>query len=50
MKQRAKTALLYMVDIIAINAAFYLALYLRFDGKIEPQYLKVYIDNIIPIT
>ncbi|NMA84925.1 MAG: polysaccharide biosynthesis protein [Epulopiscium sp.] len=39
-----------MVDIIAINAAFYLALYLRFDGKIEPQYLKVYIDNIIPIT
>ena len=50
MKQKAKTIFLYIVDILAINAAFYIALYLRFEGNIDPQYLKVYLDNMIYLT
>ena len=50
MKQKAKTIFLYIVDILAINAAFYIALYLRFEGNIDPQYLKVYLNNMIYLT
>lgn len=50
MKQKAKTIFLYIVDILAINAAFYIALYLRFEGNIDPKYLKVYLNNMIYLT
>ncbi|MBW4827965.1 MAG: polysaccharide biosynthesis protein [Clostridiaceae bacterium] len=42
--------LFILLDIILINAAYLLALYLRFDGNIEPQYMEAYISNAIFIT
>lgn len=37
-----RIALLVIADIFAVNLAFYLAIYLRFDGSADPQNLLVY--------
>lgn len=50
MQKRVRVIFLVLLDIALINLAYYLALYLRFDGKIEVQYLKVYINNALIIT
>lgn len=50
MQKRAKVFFLFILDVILINLAYYLALYLRFDGKIDLKYLNVYIDNALIIT
>lgn len=41
---------LLIMDIALVNGAFLLALLLRFDGKIEPQYLALYKQNYIGLT
>ena len=43
-------ALLALSDIVLINIGLILALFLRFDGKIEPQYMQRYQDNFITVT
>ncbi|WP_352419492.1 nucleoside-diphosphate sugar epimerase/dehydratase [Proteiniborus sp.] len=50
MQKKAKVFFLVIMDIILINLAYYLALYLRFDGNIEVKYLNTYIDNALIIT
>lgn len=50
MQQRRKALLLMMLDIVFVNVSYYLALYLRFDGNIEPQYIQVYMSNAVLIT
>ena len=50
MQKLLRIALLIVADIISINLAYYFALYLRFDGKIEQQYLIVYQNHWILIT
>ena len=50
MQQRKKALLLMMLDILFVNLSYYLALYLRFDGNIEQQYLQIYIHNAVLIT
>lgn len=50
MQKKVRVIFLVLLDIVLINLAYYLALYLRFEGKIEAQYLKVYINNALIIT
>lgn len=50
MQQRKKALLLMMLDVVFVNLSYYLALYLRFDGNIEQQYLQIYIHNAVLIT
>ncbi|MFA5523146.1 MAG: nucleoside-diphosphate sugar epimerase/dehydratase [Tissierellales bacterium] len=50
MQKKARVFFLVILDIVLINLAYYLALYLRFDGKIDLNYLKVYLDNALIIT
>lgn len=50
MQQRRKALLLMILDIVFVNVSYYLALYLRFDGNIEPQYIQVYMSNAVLIT
>ncbi|MBU5294787.1 polysaccharide biosynthesis protein [Anaerosalibacter bizertensis] len=42
--------MLALLDVILISLAYYLSLYLRFDGKIAPMYLKVFKSHIVIIT
>ncbi len=42
--------ILLLMDIALVNGAFLLSLLLRFDGKIEIQYLELYKQNYIIIT
>lgn len=45
--------LLLLYDIIAVNASFFLALFIRFDcrfSSIEKQYLEAYKEMILPYT
>lgn len=48
--QRRKKIILLIVDIILINISYIVALYLRFEGSIEIQYLDVYISNAVYLT
>ena len=43
-------ALLAISDIVLINIGFLLALFLRFDGRIDPQYAQMYEGNFITLT
>lgn len=49
-KKRIRIILLLIVDILIINAVYYIALYLRFDGKIDMQYLNVYKSSFLYLT
>ena len=42
--------ILIIMDIALVNGAFFLSLLLRFDGKIDPQYLSLYKENYIVLT
>lgn len=50
MQNKKRTVLLIFLDIIFINLSYLLALYLRFEGNIEIEYLNVYIDNALFLT
>lgn len=50
MQKKIRKLYLIILDIVLINIAFYIALYLRFEGVIEEQYLQVYLQNAIAIT
>lgn len=41
---------LLIMDIALVNVAFFLSLFLRFDGKIEPRYMVLYQENYVVIT
>lgn len=41
-----RIALLGFADIVSVNLAFYLAIYLRFDGSTDPQNLSVYFYHL----
>ncbi len=43
-------SILLMSDIILINIAFFVALFLRFEGFIPAQYLKAYAAQWIVLT
>ena len=45
-----RTVVMLTVDALLINAAVYVALLLRFDGMVHPQYLSLYIRHIPLIT
>jgi FlaA1/EpsC-like NDP-sugar epimerase len=42
MQKYLRVTFLVIIDIVLMNLAVYLALYVRFDGAIEPRYLAVY--------
>lgn len=50
MKAYGRKTILIITDIILINLALYMALLLRFDGKIMPQYIIIYKDTFIVLT
>lgn len=50
MRKKKKLIFLLILDIIFVNFSYLLALYLRFDGNIEIQYLTVYMDNAFILT
>ena len=50
MKAYGRKTILIITDIILINLALYMALLLRFDGKIMPQYITIYKDTFIVLT
>ncbi|WIV12099.1 nucleoside-diphosphate sugar epimerase/dehydratase [Proteiniborus sp. MB09-C3] len=50
MQKKARVIFLILLDAFLINLSYYIALYLRFDGNIEANYLKVYINNALIIT
>lgn len=41
---------LLITDIALVNVAFFLSLFLRFDGKIDPKYMELYQENYVVIT
>lgn len=47
---KKKNYIFVVLDIILINLAYVLALYLRFDGPIPPVYMKAYINNAVALT
>lgn len=49
-KKRIRIMLLLIVDILIVNAVYYMALYLRFDGNIDMQYLQVYESSFLYLT
>lgn len=50
LKNKTRLMFIYLADIIMINLAYYLALWIRFDGNIDPQYSEVYRQNFIYLT
>lgn len=50
MDKQIRITFLVILDILLINLAYYLALYLRFDGNIDPRFLQIYINNCVIIT
>jgi len=42
--------ILIIMDITLVNGAFFLSLLLRFDGKIDSQYISLYKENYIVLT
>ncbi len=46
MQKKIRMILLLGVDLISMSLAYYLALWLRFDGSIELQYYEVFTQNI----
>lgn len=50
MERKVKLLSLITTDIILINLGYILALYLRFEGNIDQQYVQVYIDSLIMLT
>ena len=46
---RRKIAMI-VCDILLLNASYIIAMALRFEGSIEPQYLTIYLNNAIIIT
>lgn len=50
MDKKIRNISLVIIDVILINLAFYLALYLRFDGDIPSIHIHKYIDNFIILT
>lgn len=50
MKSYSRKTILILTDIILINLALYIALLLRFDGKIMPQYIKIFKETFIILT
>lgn len=49
MKKRRIVFLMFL-DVIAINLAYILALYIRFEGVLDLSYMKIYLNHIIAIT
>ncbi len=47
--KKKRVSFLMILDVICIVMAYALALYLRFDGKIESRYLYTLVDNIAVI-
>lgn len=47
---KKKNIIFMFLDIILINLAYILALYLRFDGRIPQFFMESYIDNAIAIS
>lgn len=48
--EKKKIFLLMLLDVILINLAYFLSLYLRFEGNIEQEYLYNYINYAFVIT
>ncbi|MCC5910361.1 MAG: polysaccharide biosynthesis protein [Clostridiaceae bacterium] len=54
MKKRMIVGMLVLTDAVLINIGFFLAFYIRFDGKMTgstiSQYLPVYYENVLTLT
>ncbi len=50
MKAYTRKTILILTDVILVNLALYIALLLRFDGKIMPQYLIIFKETFLIIT
>ncbi|NDL68722.1 polysaccharide biosynthesis protein [Anaerotalea alkaliphila] len=50
MKKLIRICFLLGVDMLLVNLSVYGALLLRFEGRIEPQYLETYLTHLIPMT
>lgn len=50
MKKKIKVAFLCGFDIVSIQLSYYLALFLRFEGDIDPNYWNVYLQQFIVLT
>ena len=50
MKAYGRKTILIVTDIALINLALYIALLLRFDGKIMPQYITIYKETFIILS
>lgn len=49
-KLKIRVLALVLLDIVLINLSYISALWLRFDGNIDINYLQVYMDNFIVFT
>ncbi|MDY0235531.1 MAG: nucleoside-diphosphate sugar epimerase/dehydratase [Gudongella sp.] len=47
---KMRVVFIYLADIIMINLAYYIALWLRFDGDIDPQYFEAYGKFFLQLT
>lgn len=50
MKSFSRKTFLIISDIVLINLALYIALLLRFDGKIMPQYIRIFKETFLVLT
>lgn len=50
MKSYSRKTMLIVTDIILVNLALYIALLLRFDGKIQLQYINIYKETFMLLT
>lgn len=50
MKAYGRKSILMITDVILVNIAIYMALLLRFDGHIMPQYKDIYYSTFLVLT
>jgi FlaA1/EpsC-like NDP-sugar epimerase len=49
MQKKVRMLLLLLIDVIAIACSYYLALWLRFDGAIDPLYYESFVKYIVAL-
>lgn len=47
---KTKLVFIYLADILMINLAYYIALWIRFDGNIDPHFFEVYSKYFLQLT